>query len=478
MGSIRTFDIKQIQEKRNINTFIETGTLHGDGVDYALEVGYKNIISIEINEQLASAAKDKYKNEPRVTIYCGNSPDVLRDILPNIKEPVVFWLDAHFPGGDARLAEYKDELDPDKNVPLEVELSLISNRGYDDVIICDDLWIYEDWQSPGWGTFNEHCRSHGHNITREELVKDGMPEVFKQLFINTHEMSRVYSDQGFLVFKPKTSKLNNFSKMRVINDFSKNYPEDPIRFWNFNEFEEKANECILFIGGWPHPHLIKENADVPKYFFSTEEQTWAIDGTDQFVPFVDQIFTITPPRFTNREKRTGVFFPFNKKYIPEITEKIYSVIYTGFHGGEAHINEIIDTITQVPNYRYTSFSGDPRVTNSNVMFLEKLKIISQTKVSVIHNVVNSSPQLKSRAFEAGFSRSLILAMKDEFGLIEDWFVPDVDFIYYEQGKLKEKLEQVLQNYDSYKHIIENAYIKCVNEYTTEKFVEKYIGWKK
>lgn len=475
MGSIRTFDINQIRNNRQINTFIETGTLHGDGVDYALEAGFAKVISIEINEQLATAAKKKYETEPRVTIYQGNSPDVLRDILPEIHEPVLFWLDAHFPGGDAKLAEYKDELDPDKNVPLEVELKLINKREYDDVIICDDLWIYENYSSPKWGTFNDHCRNHGHNITREELVKDGMPEVFEQLFIDTHEMSRVHQDQGFLVFKPK--QINNASKMRVINDFSKNYPEDPIRFWDFKEFENKAKECILYIGGWPHPHLIKEKASVPKYFFSTEEQTWAIDGTDQFVPFVDQIFTITPPRFTKREKRTSVFFPFNKKYIPEVTEKIYSVVYTGFHSNEPHINEIINTVTQIPDYRYTSFSGDPRVTNSNVMFLEKLKIISQTKVSVVHNVVNNSPQLKSRAFEAGFSRSLILAMKDDFGLIEDWFTPDVDFIYYEQGKLREKLEDILQNYDSYQHIIENAYNKCINEYTTKKFIEKYIGWK-
>ena len=59
MGSIRTFDIAQIKDKANIKTFIETGTLWGNGVDYALESGFDKIISIEINSQLAEKAKDK-----------------------------------------------------------------------------------------------------------------------------------------------------------------------------------------------------------------------------------------------------------------------------------------------------------------------------------------------------------------------------------------------------------------------------------
>jgi hypothetical protein len=203
MGSINTFDITQIRNKFNINTFIETGTLWGAGVDYALASGFERIISIEINETLANSAKNKYINEPRVTIIQGNSSLVLVDILKNIKEPVLFWLDAHFPGADANLAAYKTELDAAENVPLEAELNIISQRLYKDIIICDDLWLYEDVPQSTWGSFNDHCKRYGHNVTREDLVKDGMPAVFEQMFINTHNMSRDYNDQGFLIFKPK-----------------------------------------------------------------------------------------------------------------------------------------------------------------------------------------------------------------------------------------------------------------------------------
>jgi len=202
MGSIRTFDIAQIRQKFEIKTFIETGTLWGDGVDYALDSGFENVISIEINEILANKAKQKYVNDSRVTIIHGSSCKVLESILSEINEPVLFWLDAHFPGADANLDVYKADIDAADNVPLELELAIISRRKHKDIIICDDLWLYEDVPQSSWGTFNDHCKRYGHNISRQDLVRDGMPGVFEQLFTNTHNMSRDFNDQGFLIFKP------------------------------------------------------------------------------------------------------------------------------------------------------------------------------------------------------------------------------------------------------------------------------------
>jgi hypothetical protein len=204
MGSIRKIDVQQIRKKCKITTLIETGTLYGDGVDFALESGFEKIISIEINEQLVELAKKKYANEPRVTIIHGNSPDALRELLPTITEPVVFWLDAHFPGCDANLASYKDEIDQTKKVPLEQELEIIASHNYDDIVICDDLWIYEDWNTSS-GTFNEHCNRHGHDIRREELCEEGTLERFEKLFEKTHKVIKIYEDQGYLVFIPNES---------------------------------------------------------------------------------------------------------------------------------------------------------------------------------------------------------------------------------------------------------------------------------
>jgi hypothetical protein len=70
-----------------------------------------------------------------------------------------------------------------------------------DVIICDDLWIYHDWET-GTGTFDTHCKNHGHNISRSELKVDGLLEKFEMMFEDTHKTSLFYEDQGYFAFIP------------------------------------------------------------------------------------------------------------------------------------------------------------------------------------------------------------------------------------------------------------------------------------
>jgi len=272
--------------------------------------------------------------------------------------------------------------------------------------------------------------------------------------------------------------------MKVISNFSSNYPEDPIRFFNFEEFEEKANDCLLFIGCNPD-ESVKIPSDIPKILFSTEEQynpEYQNNDpfkTDTYVPYVDKILTICDSKVTKREKRQNVFFPFNKDMIPEPTEKIYDVIYTGF-ANIPHVQELTSIISKF-NYRFVSFSRQTgKETDINATYSEKLKLVAQSKCSIVHNLLScGTPQLKSRPFEAAFSKTLMLVLKDEYNVIEEWFTPGEDFIYFDtQEGLAELIETTTKNYSDYSNIIESAYNKAVNEYTTEKFIEKYIGFKK
>lgn len=264
--------------------------------------------------------------------------------------------------------------------------------------------------------------------------------------------------------------------MKVITNFKHNYEEDPIRFFNFEEFEGKAKDCILYVGGWPDVSIFDENTDVPKYFFSTEEQTWDQDGTNQFVPHVEKILTICPPKFTNRLKRQGVFFPLHKSLIPELVEKQWDVIYTGFATG-SHVRSIVDVIKHY-NYRLISFSDyNGATTNKNASYKEKLDLISKSKICVTHNQTNNSPQLKSRIFEAAFCRSVMLVLEDEFNIVEEWFTPYEDFLYFKEGELQQRIDDVLNHYEYYTTMIDSAFNKAYNNYTTEQFIERYIGWK-
>jgi len=265
--------------------------------------------------------------------------------------------------------------------------------------------------------------------------------------------------------------------MKVVSNFADNYAEDPIRFFNFEEFESVAEDVTLFIGSHPH-NSIFENDGSKKIFFSTEEQTWNLDSTDKYLNSVEKILTICPPRITNRKKREFVFFPFNLNLIPINFKKEYDASYTGYANG-SHVEIILNSIRNF-NYRFVSFSNIQNLTtNVNTSYVEKLQLIAQSKCCVVHNLVsNNTPQLKSRPFEAAFCKSLMLVYKDQFNIIEDWFSPEKEFLYFStEDELKYIISDAIQNYDNYQGIILNAFNRAINQYTTKKFIERYIGLK-
>jgi len=207
MGNINIFNLNEIIEKNNASVFIETGTLYGEGVEHALKYNFKKIISIEIIPEVAEKARQKFANHSNVKIITGHSTDVLKEILPTIDENILFWLDAHFPGCDAHMKTYVEikQMDYNLNLPLEDEINLISERvgKYQDAMICDDLWIYEDVTQGNLTDFNTHCERHNHNIKLDEVNPGKDLTFLYDKFGNTHEFKKVYKHQGFVIVYPK-----------------------------------------------------------------------------------------------------------------------------------------------------------------------------------------------------------------------------------------------------------------------------------
>jgi spore maturation protein CgeB len=80
--------------------------------------------------------------------------------------------------------------------------------------------------------------------------------------------------------------------------------------------------------------------------------------------------------------------------------------------------------------------------------------------ALIHIDKGIAPQFKSRIIEAAFCKTLNLIKYDEWNVIEKWFEPNKEFIYYYDKKdLEEKIKDILENYDKYSIIIENAHKK-------------------
>jgi hypothetical protein len=128
--------------------YIETGTYHGDGINRVMDQ-YERIHSIELAEKYAMTAAEKFLSHAHVTVYHGNSKEVLPILLETISEPVTIFLDGHFSGGETAIG---DELvDGVSSAPLLTEIEIIMRRPWDDIVIIDDTRMFgkRTWMNPG-----------------------------------------------------------------------------------------------------------------------------------------------------------------------------------------------------------------------------------------------------------------------------------------------------------------------------------------
>ncbi|MDH4262309.1 MAG: hypothetical protein OEV78_04610 [Spirochaetia bacterium] len=109
---------------------VETGTYMGDSSLLFSKI-FPKVHTIEISKKWYDFAKKRLADEKSVECHFGDSADVISELTTKIKEPVFYYLDAHFAGGDTGFGK--------KEVPLNEELTSISQRSYQDVIIIDDL---------------------------------------------------------------------------------------------------------------------------------------------------------------------------------------------------------------------------------------------------------------------------------------------------------------------------------------------------
>jgi hypothetical protein len=196
MGFINQFNLSRIIRDYSINYFFETGTWKGDAVAYALQFPFEKIISAEIIPAIADVAISRFQQEPRVKIVNANSTDALFAELPTLDGNCLFWLDAHFPGADAGLAQYDAIQDEDIRLPLEHELTIIHDlrKNYQDVLIIDDLRVYED------GPFEN---GNAPADTLPGVNRD--LQFIDRLFGKSHLKMKTYRLEGSILLFPKTA---------------------------------------------------------------------------------------------------------------------------------------------------------------------------------------------------------------------------------------------------------------------------------
>lgn len=122
--------IKFYAKQYGLKVLVETGTYYGDMVE-ALKNSFERVYSIELSPMLYAYAKKRFRRDSHVELFCGDSGQELEKLVPTLKQPALFWLDAHYSAGVTARA--------DKDTPIFEELSnILNSKERRHVIIIDD----------------------------------------------------------------------------------------------------------------------------------------------------------------------------------------------------------------------------------------------------------------------------------------------------------------------------------------------------
>jgi hypothetical protein len=195
MGELFVFSLGEMISAYAADTFFETGTGYGFGVQFARMFPFRHIFSVDIIASEIERLKFPFGGDKRVRLFAGQSVDVMRQILPQIQGNIIFWLDAHFPGAHHQLKNYEAENDSDVRLPLEQELTLIKQLRPNkrDVILIDDLRIYEK------DNFEEGNLS---DLGLESIGRFDSRFLYST-FQETHQAHRILKNTGYLMLLPK-----------------------------------------------------------------------------------------------------------------------------------------------------------------------------------------------------------------------------------------------------------------------------------
>ena len=127
--------IRQMAARHGIRILVETGTNWG-GTLAACLGDFHTLYSIELSDELFATAQQRFAGHRKVRLHHGDSAKELPRILAELKEPALFWLDAHYSGdGTARA---------DLDTPIVQELKTVSQHpvpGH--VILIDDARLFD-----------------------------------------------------------------------------------------------------------------------------------------------------------------------------------------------------------------------------------------------------------------------------------------------------------------------------------------------
>ena len=77
--------------------------------EFDIKDNFEHIVSIELDKELYENAAKFFRKDKHIEIIQGDSSKVLPEILKNINQRCLFWLDGHFSGGITAKGNYRHQ---------------------------------------------------------------------------------------------------------------------------------------------------------------------------------------------------------------------------------------------------------------------------------------------------------------------------------------------------------------------------------
>lgn len=169
---------KQLITDNDIDTVIETGTYHGVSTNAFASMGVK-VETIESQVNYFTLAQQSLIKLPNVMQHLGDSPKVLRSILPKFKDnKVLIFLDAHWNG-----------------TPLIEELEEIAASGLKPIIAIHDFKVPN--KDFGFDSYN------GQDYTWE-WIEPHVRAIYGNDFTHYYNTVAAGARRGVIFIEPKT----------------------------------------------------------------------------------------------------------------------------------------------------------------------------------------------------------------------------------------------------------------------------------
>ncbi|MEG4231952.1 FkbM family methyltransferase [Microcoleus sp. Pol11C3] len=125
--------ISQLKAACGINNFIETGTYQGHTAYWASQV-FEQVFTIEYSQDLYQKVTENYGHIKNIDFLYGDTRNILENTLSQLQSPSLFWLDAHWSGGQTY-----GEID---ECPLLAEIEIINSSDCEHFIFIDDARLF------------------------------------------------------------------------------------------------------------------------------------------------------------------------------------------------------------------------------------------------------------------------------------------------------------------------------------------------